>query len=399
MQKRLIAFFLVILMSFYCACTAIDSSDTPKKNDDELEIAKPHTKEDGKAFRIGYVDYDEYAPASIQFYYIVLALEKYGWIKKGSIPFTLEDIDKKDLSTKEMYEELSSANLGDYIEFVPNAFWYLGYTDNEVVSQELRNAASGDLDMIFTFGTSAGVFVKNLTLSIPMVDFSATDPVTSGIIASSTSGTGNKYVWAQVEPEIAGRQLKYYYSIKPFEKLGVIAHANEVMSGIPDVYECAEELGFEVEYDFIEEQQRETDEQWEAYYALVAQRISAISEKDIDAFFLPVDVIWDTSRLESLLEPLYQKHIPVYLMDGADFVENGGLMLISANDMEGIGDFVAQAVIRILDGENAAEIPCIYQSAPAIYFNYDVADRIGYPLEYDFLASCDQIYSKESVKQ
>lgn len=398
MPKRLIAVFLIAAVML-CSCSSLNFNLNSNASDTEQESeTKPHTKEDGDPYTIGYVDYDNYAPASVQLFYILKGLEGYGWIKKKSIPVTLDEINSENLSTEDIYNKLITADLGKYIRFAKDAFWYLGYEDNEVVKQQIRQKAAGELDMLFTFGTSAGLFVKNLSLSIPMVDFSATDPVTSGIIDSATEGTGNRYVWAQVEPSIVRRQVSYYYYIKPFEKLGVIAYADEVMSGVPDIYRLSSEYGFDIEYDFIIEQKRETDEEWESYYNLVYEKINEMANKDIDAFFLPVDVIWDSERLSGLIEPLYQKDIPVYIMDGPEFVENGGVMLISANDMDGIGDFVANAVIRILNGENPSEIPCIYKSAPAIYFNYKVAERIGYPLTFDFLVSCDKIYSSESIE-
>ena len=68
-----------------------------------------------------------------------------------------------------------------------------------------------------------------------MFDFSATDPVASGIIASATEGSGNPMVWAQVEPLPVFRQLKYYYSMCPFRKLGVIVYGDETISGVPDI--------------------------------------------------------------------------------------------------------------------------------------------------------------------
>ena len=169
----------------------------------------PHRKPDGSKYSFAYIDYDEYMPASTQFFYILAGLQERGWIKEGSLPFTIDDIETKRMSTRDMYSALQDADLGEYLAFTKGAFHYLGYEEAQQIEQNLKARAGKDIDLIITFGTSAGLFVKNLSLPVPMVDFSATDPVASGIIASATEGTGNPNVWAQVEPSLPLRQLKY----------------------------------------------------------------------------------------------------------------------------------------------------------------------------------------------
>lgn len=354
----------------------------------------PHLKQDGSKYCFAYVDYDEYMPASTQFFHILAGLQEKGWIKEGSLPFTIEEIEAKRMSTREMYSALQDADLGDYVEFAKGAFHYLGYEEAQNIEQDLRARAGKGVDLIITFGTSAGLFVKNLGLSVPMVDFSATDPVASGIIASSTEGSGNPNVWAQVEPAYALRQVKYYHSLKPFKKLGVIIYGDEIISGLPDIKRTAEQFSFDLVVYHIDEQPRETDEEQQKYYQLVEDKFRQMAGEDIDAFYLTLDLINDPARVYHIISPLYEKNIPVYLMDDPVNVKYGVLMLVSAYDFENVGRFVADAVIKILGGAEAGSLPCIYTSAPSIYFNYDVARRIGYPLHFEFLAVCDEIYTK-----
>ncbi|MBR1860579.1 MAG: hypothetical protein IJ796_01760 [Lachnospiraceae bacterium] len=357
--------------------------------------AEPHTKENGEKYRLAYVDYDEYMPASRQFGYILQGLEEYGWIREGSLPFTQEDIDRDELSTKQMYDMLVKTDLGDYIEFAEDAFYYLGYEDEEVIAGELKKRAGEDFDLVITFGTSAGVLVSSLDLPVPMTDFSATDPVASGIIESSTEGSGKPNVWAQVEPKVPQRQLKYYYSLKPFERLGVIVYGDEVISGIPDVEAAAKEIGFEIVKYNIEEQPRETGEELDAYYKMVKGKFEQMAEEDIDAFLFPPDLVNDQEYLKEMFEPLYRRKIPVYCMDDVATVYNGAMMIISATDFENVGRFVADAITKILSGAEAGSLPCIYTSAPYICVNLDVIRRIDYPQDFEFLAICDEIYSED----
>ena len=85
-------------------------------------------------------------------------------------------------------------------------------------------------------------------------------------------------------------------------------------------------------------------------------------------------------------------------MDDVSFVEAGAMMLISANDMENVGRFVADVIARTLNGEEAGSLPCVYTSAPSIYVNYEVARKIDYPISFEFLAACDQIFAAGGQK-
>ena len=394
MKSTLALLLCVLLMvSFLMPSALADGQEALSAVEAEIATA-PHTRPDGGPYRAAYVDYDEYLVASRQFYYILKGLEELGWIYPGRLPFSAEDIDARGLTTEKMVEMLTKTDLGPYLAFADQAFFYLGYDDADLVADTLTTRAGKDIDLIITFGTSAGVFVSRLNLPVPMFDFSATDPVASGIIASATEGSGNPMVWAQVEPLPVFRQLKYYYSMCPFRKLGVIVYGDETISGVPDIVYAAENLGFTLCKDNIEEQPRETDEQLDAYYRLVAERISKMASQGINAFYLTVDLINDLTRLKDMLKPFYDRNIPVYLMDDVEAVRNGGLMLISANDAENVGRFIAEVIAKTLNGAEAGSLPCVYSSAPGIYLNYDVAREIDYPLDFEFLTICDRIFTR-----
>ena len=280
---------------------AEETTDTPS----ESETA-PKLKQGDPKKRLCVVSYDEYIPFSRQLYYILTGLEENGWIKEDSVPFTAAEVETMYID--QMYEALEKTDLGPYIEFAPDACYYLAYEKEEDIAEDLKQrAAEGDIDLIITTGTSAGVFVKELGLTVPMIDYSATDPVASGIIESATEGTGSPYVWAQVEPSLPLRQLKYYHSIKPFERLGVIIYGDETISGVPDIERSAKEVGFTLVKYNIEEQPRETEEQREEYYALVEEKIEQMAQENIDAFFLTVDLINDTEYLMPFLSHFYNR--------------------------------------------------------------------------------------------
>ncbi len=392
-------FLVCMLLSVFVSGRSLHAEEAAEKSRTSAQGTSPNLKEGDPPKRLCVVSYDEYIPFSRQLYYILAGLEETGWIREDSLPFTADGIEKNKIYVDEMYRMLEEADLGPYIEFDPGACYYLAYEDEDKIASDLRKRAEeGTIDMIIATGTSAGVFVKELGLDVPMIDFSATDPVASGIIDSAYSGSGNPNIWAQVEPSLPLRQLKYYHSIKPFDRLGVVIYGDETISGVPDIETSAREIGFSLTKYNIEEQPRETEAEKEAYYKLVEENISRMAREDIDAFFLTVDLINDMEYLMPLLSYFYDKKIPVYLMDDVSVVEAGAMMLISANDMENVGRFVADVIGKTLNGAEAGSLPCVYTSAPSIYVNYDVARMIDYPLSFEFLAACDQIFTAESEK-
>lgn len=389
-----ISFVVLCLIIGLTGCSGQTGKKQVSKQESEELSVTPSRKPDGSKYRIAYVDYDEYLPASQQLYYILSGLKNMGWITCDEFPFTSDS-----MTTQEMIRELSRMDLGEYIEFDEDAFYYLGYTEESEVVKGLRKHVEEDkdIDMVITFGTSAGKLVRDMDLPVPMVDFSATDPVASGIIDSSTEGSGRDMVWAQVEPSMPLRQLKYYHSICPFEKLGIVVYGDETISGVPDIEKARDEVGFELVKYQIPEVERSTKKEKAAYYKEVRRQFEQLCKEGIDAFFLTVDLINDMDQLRDLLQIFYEKNIPVYVMDDTGTVENGALMIISTYDFENVGYFIADAIAKILNGAVAGDLPCVYTSSPYICFNYDVAQEIGYPLDFQFLMSCDEIYhSKEA---
>ena len=389
-----ISFVVLCLIIGLTGCSGQTGKKQVSKQESEELSVTPSRKPDGSKYRIAYVDYDEYLPASQQLYFILSGLKNMGWITCDEFPFTSDS-----MTTQEMIRELSRMDLGEYIEFDEDAFYYLGYTEESEVVKGLRKHVEEDkdIDMVITFGTSAGKLVRDMDLPVPMVDFSATDPVASGIIDSSTEGSGRDMVWAQVEPSMPLRQLKYYHSICPFEKLGIVVYGDETISGVPDIEKARDEVGFELVKYQIPEVERSTKKEKAAYYKEVRRQFGQLCKEGIDAFFLTVDLINDMDQLRDLLQIFYDENIPVYVMDDTGTVENGALMIISTYDFENVGYFIADAIAKILNGAVAGDLPCVYTSSPYICFNYDVAQEIGYPLDFQFLMSCDEIYhSKEA---
>lgn len=381
-------FCAVLLSWLICGCGPEDTQPETKEQAAAEEEYVPAPKEDGSPYRIAYIDYDQYLPSTRQLYYIIRALQEKGWLKDTELPF-----DENTENAMDMLRQLEETDHGEYLSFAVEDSFYIAYEDEEEVKEKLKeDAQAGKIDLFLTSGTNAGLFIKGLDLEVPMLNVASTDPAASGII-ESVEDSGSPYIWAQVEPSVPLRQLKYYHEILPFEKLGAVIYGDEIISAVADQEQAAWEVGFERVQYHIEECPRETEEEKETYYSLVKEYYNKLVYEDqIDAYFLTIDLINDLDRMDGLLEVFYQENIPVFLMDDENALKEGGLMLIAAYDFQNIGRFVSETVGMALYGEPLDQIPCVYQSSPYICLNLEVAKKIGFTPDFQFLLSCDRIY-------
>lgn len=352
----------------------------------QLEPAGTQT---GAPYRIAVVDIDPYEPASQVFYNFVERLWELGWISLDEMPFRETD------EVKEMVAVLAAMELGGLVEFDPELCYYMLYENMDEIEASLREETKSEegLGLILGMGTDPGLFVKDLNLDVPLLVPMATDPVASGII-DSTQDSGNSNIWALVEPNPTGRQLKFYNNMIGMKKLGMVVEEDSQDVAAIGVYEeAAAKMGIEVVKKEISRKKRL--ESPAAYYAELQQNYKDLVEKEgIDAFLLTIYVIEDPADCEDLFEPFYAAEIPVLVSDGDAFVEGGGLLCVSSFDYRGYGQFTADIAATVFNGKDAGSLPCEYLSSPHIVLNLEVADRIGHPLDFRLLQSCDTLYSE-----
>jgi ABC-type uncharacterized transport system substrate-binding protein len=392
MMKKVTAIVIAVILLISgmagCSSDVKTSADASGRNTQSQFLLEPPKAPEGAPFRIAVVDIDPYEPASQLFYNFVERLWKLGWISLNEMPFGETD------EIKDMVKVLASMDLGGLVEFDENLCYYMLYDDMAAIETSLKDAANSEegLGLILGMGTDPGLFVKDMNLDVPLLVPMATDPIASGII-DSVENSGNSYIWALVEPNPMGRQLKYYNNMIGMKKLGMVVEKDSEDIAAIGVYEqAAAEMGIKVVKKEISAQLR--TENPEAFYSLLKQDYTEMAEKEgIDAFLLTIDVIDDPAYCTDLFQPFYQAGIPVLVSDGDVFVEYGGLLCVSSYDYRGYGEFTADVAATVFNGKEAGTLPCEYLSSPHIVLNLDTAKKIGFPLEFRLLQSCDGIYS------
>ncbi|HSM74633.1 MAG TPA: hypothetical protein VK852_08360, partial [Desulfobacterales bacterium] len=78
--------------------------------------------------------------------------------------------------------------------------------------------------------------------------------------------------------------------------------------------------------------------------------------------------------------------------EGQRMVQAGALMGFASYDFSGRGRFLAERVIRILEGALPRALPMVDHSMPRISLNLAVAKKIGFDPSFDLLRSCDAFF-------
>jgi len=399
MKIILLAIVTVIAMS---GCEILPGSGTSQAEQEKVDVSagaakqnkfpsSPVKKQGGGKFSIAYVDIDEYPATGSMLYYVLENLKQDGWIQYDFLPMTADNVDAKVL-----IDWLSKRDLGPYLEFAGTANYYLAYEGEEAVGNSLKeHAGNKDVDLIFAMGTWPGKFVKSLNLGLPLLVYGSVDPIGAGIVKSAED-SGDKNIWAQVDPSAFRRQLQFYYDTISFKNIGMV-YNDEIVASIPDYEKTAQANGFKITKVKIEKLTSDKEADKASYYENLNEIYLKLIQTDkIDAYLINTDVITDDTKMKELFQPFYDAKIPVFVQVGDNYIRNGALMQVSPRDYKGLGAFVSNRIGAILNGAKPGDLPQEYTSSPYLSLNLNVAEKIGFTPSFEMLLSCEYIYTSEN---
>lgn len=344
----------------------------------------------GAKWRIGFCQSEPYQDYASNFYYIIKGLEEAGWVSgTKDLPFKTGQDD-----TEEMWNWLALRNVSQYLEFVKDAYYDLKEMSNRGILGEkkiiTRLQRNKDIDLMIVTGTAAGLALSKGDHSVPILVFSTSDPVGSGIIKSATD-SGKDNVWAHVDQGQFRRQVQVFHDIFKFKKMGLVYEDSELgrsYIALNDIENIAKERGFKLISYHVKEPVNSSDEA--RYYRDLRVAYQEIT-KEIDAMLLTVSPT-KPEMLAELLTPFYEHQIPVFSQGGALEVKYGALMSITQNDYQNLQKFTAGTITNVFHGSKPRELPQIFESTPRIILNLEVAKKIGYKPSFDILYVADEIY-------
>lgn len=366
-MKRLPLLFLLALLMGACVATA--QATAPKK-------WRAVYVEGG-----GYTDYQQILAATAQ------GLAKLGLIKHGDVPIPLGTDD-----TRPMWDWLAENAGGERIEFLKDGYYSAGWDEKRRDANKKallrRIRERGDVDMIFAYGTWAGLDMATDEHSVPVFSMSVTDAVQAGIVDSVTD-SGLDHVHAQLEPDRYKRQITVFHDIFKFKKLGI--PYEDTPEGRSDVAlasieEAAQELGIE-----LVRCTTALNVQADQSFANLRRCVADLSRTS-DAVYITTNSGVQWNRMKELLQPIIEAGVPSFSQSGIEETKLGVLMSLAQSSFASEGSFGAESVSKVMAGARPRDVGQVFESPLGLAINLKMAMLIGWNPPFEILAAVDAIY-------
>lgn len=339
----------------------------------------------GKQWRFIYHEGGAYGEYDNHLRSIISGLMRLGWAEQQDVP--------EQLNSRELWLWAAQNVVSDKIEFVADGFYSAGWDEQsrDAVRQEImqRLNQQQDVDLVIAMGTWAGLDLATNEHNVPIFVVSSTDPVRAGIIAGINQ-SGFDHVYAHIDPEFHQRKLRLFHEFVGFKTLGV-AYENTVegrsYAGVEQIEGLADELNYEVvscnTVSDSSDQSAADNSVIDCFKDLV-QRVDAIYISDQGGV--------NEATIPQLANLANEQRVPTLSGLNLDAVKLGFLLSFSHMESQGIGDFIAGQMARVIKGAQAGSLNQVYQETPSIAINLETAEQIGLYLHADLLAAADVIY-------
>jgi putative ABC transport system substrate-binding protein len=269
----------------------------------------------------------------------------------------------------------------------------LGYVEGRNIHLEFRNAAGnvdalpalaqelvqeGSLDVIIAISTPAALAAYKATQTIPIVAFTAVDPVASGLADSLARPGRNVTGVAVFSEETTVKRVELMREVVPRAvRLGTVT--TKVTSGAqslaPDL-ETGRKLGLTVEAINIDDP------------ADLAKALTPEVLAGFDALVFVPDVVLNAHMAEVI--KLVNMASKPAIFPSPDWVSNGGFMSFGPDFSDATRHLISQ-VDRVLKGAKPGELPFERPTKFDLRINLRIAKALGVELPATILARADEV--------
>lgn len=269
----------------------------------------------------------------------------------------------------------------------------LGYVEGRNIQIEFRNAGGnvdalpalaeevireGRVDAIVAVSTLAALAAHKATRTIPIVAFTAVDPVTSGLADSLARPGRNVTGIAVFSEETTIKRVELMREAMPRAvRLGTVT--TKVSSGaqsLTPVLESGRKLGFTVHTFDVDDP---------AHLATVLSKEALVT---VDALVFVPDVILSAHMAEVI--KLVSASGKAAIFPSPDWVANGGLMSFGPDFADASRHLISQ-LDRILKGAKPGDLPFERPTKFDLRINLKTAKAMGIEISPMILARADQV--------
>jgi ABC-type uncharacterized transport system substrate-binding protein len=287
----------------------------------------------------------------------------------------------------------STSDPGPYVEALRQGLRDLGYIDGKNIVIEYRGAeAKLDLipslvnelvqlkvDVLVVPILSAARAAKQATKTIPIVMVTG-DPVAAGIVDSLARPGGNLTGLATLNPSLSGKRLELLKEVVPqLSRVGVLWQPvpDDPSTTFEEYKAAARALKVQVQSLEVRGPNLDLDG---AFQTAAKGRVNALITVTSAPLFLQRKRIADLA-IKNRLPTLYQ---------GSAWVEAGGLMSYSANDLE-LFRRAATYVDKILKGTKPADLPVEQPTKFEFVINLKTAKALNLTIPQSVLFRADRV--------
>ena len=269
----------------------------------------------------------------------------------------------------------------------------LGYVEGRNIRLEFRNAAGnvdalpalaqelvqeGGVDVIIAISTPAALAAYKATQTIPIVAFTAVDPVASGLANSLARPGRNVTGIAVFSEETTVKRVELMREVVPRAvRLGTVTtKVSKGAQSLAPVLETGRKLGFTVEPINVDDP------------ADLAKALSPEVLVGFDALVFVPDVVLNAHMAE-VIKMVGLSNKPA-IFPSPDWVANGGFMSFGPDFSDAARHLISQ-LNRVLKGAKPADLPFERPTKFDLRINLRIARALGIELSPTILARADEV--------
>ncbi len=236
-----------------------------------------------------------------------------------------------------------------------------------------------NVELIVTNGTAATIAAKKATTRIPIVMYSAGDPVLSGLVASLARPGGNITGFSIVARELDAKRLELLQELLPTaQRVAVLIDPTNPYNEIAREERERVYRSLGVQPIFV----------GAAAASELENAVSEAARRRAQALIVPVDNLFWASRV-LLMRTALEHRLPT-IVGNRDILEAGGLLSLAIDEAEQ-NRALAYFVDKILRGAKPADLPVQQPSKLLVSVNLKTAKALGFTIPQSLLLRADEV--------
>jgi putative ABC transport system substrate-binding protein len=237
------------------------------------------------------------------------------------------------------------------------------------------------VDVLIVSNTTAIRAAQNATRTIPIVMMTNQDPVAIGLVDSLARPGGNLTGVVSLTRDLSGKRLELFKEAAPkISRVGVI-WVTPTSLGAGNAFQNYEAAAgaFKLKLTSLQAQRPKPD---------IEGLFRAADKARVNALISVTNAVFN-QHIKKIADLAIQKRVPL-MVEGSNFVEEGGLISYAANDAERFRR-AALYVDKILKGAKPAELPVEQAMKFELVINLKTAKQIGLTIPQKMLIRADKV--------